>query len=526
MKPDLILTGGRVLSMDEHAPYADAVALRGGRVLAVGAEQDVVAVAAPGAKRVNLDGAVVLPGFHDAHVHLTDHGFALAQLELYGAPSLADALELVAARARELPPGELLEGVGFSLSRWSVPAVERHSLDAAAPGRPVILRSQDLHSAWLNTQALALIGVTDTTPDPAGGTVVRDEAGEATGLLLERATRLVEAGLPPRSAHEIRAALARAGADFAARGVTTVHHMAMDQPGCWREMASVASRPGYQVRVWACVNQEDVEHAAALGVATGHGGADFQVGGAKFFVDGALGSRTAWMLQPYADGSGSGAVVHGPDVLAERMPVAIEAGFAPVVHAIGDAANRAAIDALQATRARWEALGLRPRLEHAQHLSAADSARAGAMRLPVSVQPGHLVFDLRPIQELLPDRQEEAYAFGTLQKNGAVLAMGSDAPIARPDVLAGVRAACTRTDEDGRALTPAERLGVEEALAAYTRGAAFAIQREHRSGQLRAGFDADLVLLSCEPDPEALHPSVLATIKGGVVTYSSGQIDL
>ena len=525
MMKDLVLTGGRVLSMDPAAPHADAVALRGGRVLAVGAEHEVLA-AAPGARRVDVAGAVVLPGFHDAHVHLTDHGFALAQLELYEAPTLEAALELIATRAQALLPGELLEGVGFSLSRWSVPSVHRRSLDAVAPGRPVILRSQDLHSAWLNTQALELIGVTRHTPDPDGGTVVRDEAGEPTGLLLERATRLIEAGQPPRSAQTIREALARAGADLAARGVTTVHHMAMDQPGCWREMASVASRSGYPVRIWACVNQEDVEHAAALGVATGHGGADFEVGGAKFFVDGALGSRTAWMLEPYADGSGTGAVVHGPEILVERIPAVIEAGFAPVVHAIGDAANRAAIDALQATRSRWQALGLRPRLEHAQHLTAADSARVGAMQLPVSVQPSHLVFDLRPIQELLPDRQNEAYAFATLQANGAVLAMGSDAPIARPDVLAGIRAACTRTDADGRALNPNERMSVEAALAGYTRGAAFAIQREHRSGMLRAGFDADVVLLSAAPDPAAEDPRVLATIKDGAVTFSSGALDL
>ncbi len=526
MKPDLLLLNGSVLSMDPEAPRHAAVALRGGRVLAVGSVEEVEATLAPGARRVDLAGAVVLPGFHDAHVHLTDYGFALAQLELYEAPTMEAALDLVAARARELPAGELLEGVGFSLSRWSVPTVERGSLDAVAPGRPVILRSQDLHSAWLNSAALELIGVSADTPDPEGGTVVRGAEGQPTGLLLERATRLIEAGLPPRPAADIRAALERAGADLAARGITTVHHMAMDQPGCWREMATLASVPCFPVRVWACVNQEDVEHAAALGLATGQGGEHFTIGGAKFFVDGALGSRTAWMLAPYADGSGTGARVHGPEVLADRLPRVLEAGLTPVIHAIGDAANRAAVGALHATRERWQALGLRPRLEHAQHLTPEDSVLAGEMGLAVSVQPAHLPFDLRPIQELLPDRADQAYAFRTLQANGAVLALGSDAPIATPDVLAGVRAACTRTDAEGRVLTPSERLTVAEALAGYTRGAAYAVQRERSSGMLRAGFDADLVVLSHEPDMAAPDPQVLATIKAGTVTHSTGTLDL
>ncbi len=523
---DILLLGGTVLSMDPRAPRHTAVALRAGRVLAVGSADEVEAVAAPGARRVDLAGAIVLPGFHDAHVHLTDYGFALAQLDLYDAPTMEAALDLVATRARELPAGELLEGVGFSLSRWSVPAVERGSLDSVAPGRPVIIRSQDLHSAWLNSAALDLIGVSADTPDPEGGTVVRDSEGQPTGLLLERATRLIEAGSPPRSAADIRAALERAGADLAKRGITTVHHMAMDPPGYWREMATLASRPGYPVRVWACVNQEDVEHAAALGLATGQGGENFTIGGAKFFVDGALGSRTAWMLEPYADGSGTGAQVHGPEVLADRLPRVLEAALTPVIHAIGDAANRAAVAALRASRERWHELGLRPRLEHAQHMTPEDAAIVGDLGLPVSVQPAHLPFDLRPIQELLPDRAEQAYAFRSLQANGAVLALGSDAPIATPDVLAGVRAACTRMDADGRELTPNERLSVEEALAGYTRGAAYAVQREGSSGMLRAGFDADLVVLSHEPDMAAPDPQVLATIKAGAVTHSSGDVDL
>lgn len=511
--------------MQPGAPLADAVALRGERVLAVGPAAQVAAVVAPGARRVDLAGAVVLPGFHDAHVHLADFGRALAQLDLYGADSMEAALELVAERSRQLPPGELLEGAGFSLSRWGVAAVDRRSLDARAPGRPVILRSQDLHSAWLNSRALKLIGVTAATPDPDGGTIVRDERGEPTGLLLERATRLIEAGLPPRTAAEARTALTRAAGEFAARGVTTVHHMAMDQAGSWREMASLASQSDYPVRVWACIDQEHVEHAAALGVATGQGGDNFMIGGAKFFVDGALGSRTAWMLDAYADGSGTGAVVHGPDVLNERLPVVLAAGFAPVVHAIGDAANRAAIGALQTVEPQWRSLGLRPRLEHAQHLSAEDSARAGSMGLVVSVQPSHLLFDLGPILELLPRRVGEAFAFRTLKESGAVLAMGSDAPIAAPCVFDGIRAACTRRDAQGRELNPGERLSVEEALAGYTRGAAFAIGREHRSGRLLPGFDADLVILSHEPGPLRGSPTVLATVKGGAVTYDAGVLN-
>lgn len=520
---DALFVNGRVMTMDPGAPAAEAVAVRDGRILAVGDAAEVGSLLAPGAITVDLGGAVLLPGFHDSHLHLTEHGFVLDRLDLSGAGNLAEALELVAARARELPAGEPLLGSGFSLARWGLGGVSREDLDRAAPGRVVVLRSQDHHSAWLSTPALELAGITAGTPDPEGGTIVRDGTGAPTGLLLERAARLGVEALPAPTPERVRAALELAGRDLAARGVTTVHHMAAEAPGYWREMALLASRGPYPLRVWACVDQEKVEHAAELGLATGVGGDDFVVGGAKFFVDGALGSRTAWMLEPYADGSGVGTAVHGPAVLAERLPVALRAGFVPVVHAIGDAANRAALDAFEATRPLWEGRW-RPRLEHAQHLTPEDAARVGALGVVASMQPIHLTFDVGIISELLPDRLERVYAFRSLVRGGAALALGSDAPIAPPDVFAGVRAACERADLGGRELPRGEELSVEEALAGYTRGAAAAIQREDRSGMLRAGFDADLVALSGLPGAGDAAPEVLVTVKGGAVTHDAGVL--
>jgi predicted amidohydrolase YtcJ len=295
--------------------------------------------------------------------------------------------------------------------------------------------------------------------------------------------------------------------------------MAYEQADTWREMARLASEASFPLRLWACIPQEGLEHAVALGLATGQGGEHFAVGGAKFFADGALGSGTAWMLEPYAGGTNRGMEVHGPEELRTRFPLAIEAGLVPVTHAIGDAANRAVLDALEASRSLWEGAGMRPRIEHAQHVAQADIPRFGDLGLIASMQPIHLTFDMNTIRSTLPDRTARAYAMKSLSQAGARLAFGSDTPVASPDVVAGLRAACYRTNHQGNVLTPSEQVTAGEALAAYTRDAAAAIGWEHRSGQLRPGFDADLVIVSHDPRKSLDDLEVLATMKAGSWTY-------
>lgn len=528
---DLVFLGD-VITMDPQAPRAQGLAVMGDEVVAVGDEATVRAHIGPGTRVVALEGRVLMPGFHDSHVHLTRHGLELSELRLEDAQGVADVVARVAERTATAAEGSWIVGAGFALSRLGVDGIgpaEAEALARVSPTHPVLLRSQDHHSVWVNQRAMELAGVGPETPDPEAGSLRRDAEGVPTGLLLEHATRLVSDHLPEPDEDAILAALRAAGADLAARGITTVHHMAYEPADYLRVMARVASEGSFPLRVWACVPQEDLEHALALGVTTGMGGADFAIGGAKFFADGALGSRTAWMLEPYEGGSDRGVAVHGPEVLAERLPLAFEAGLVPVVHAIGDAANRAVLDAFQAFAPRWRsegrwAHGLRPRIEHAQHLAAAEVPRFAQLGVTASMQPLHLSFDADDVARLLPDREGRAFPIRSLVRGGAVVAFGSDTPVASPDVFMGLRAACRRRGASGRVLGASEALSPDQALAGYTTGAARSIGREHRSGMLRPGFDADLVVLSHDPLVSLNALATVATFKAGQPTYGGDAL--
>ncbi len=512
---DKIFINGVVRSMVPGREPAQALAVTGSQIDAIGSAAEVMALRGPGTEVIDLEGRCLLPGFHDSHVHLTQHGFELSQLRLDEVGTLEEAVDLVAERVDSMAPGRWLLGAGFSLQRWGVDSLHRRDLDRVSSHHPVLLRSQDHHGAWANTAALKAAAVGSHTPDPPHGTIVRDADGTPTGMLLERAFEPLRNAAPKPDRSAIRAALVRAATHLGSLGVTTVHHMAFEPVDQWRELALAASDSDYPLRVWACVPHEDIEHAAAVGLATGQGGANFAVGGAKFFADGALGSRTAWMLDPYLDRGGLGVAVDGPDTLSERVPKAIAAGLVPVVHAIGDAAVRAVVDALEAQQSVWRSLGMRPRIEHAQHVHPDDVGRLGSMGLIASMQPIHLTFDATSIRAGLSDRLERAYPMRSLKAAGATLVFGSDTPVADPDVFVGLRAACRRLGRDGPPLTSDESLGPDEALAAYTRDAAYAIGRERRSGQLRPGYDADLVLLSHDPVDGLDDLEVAWTVKAG-----------
>jgi len=513
---------GSVLTMDPARPRAEGVAVRGGKIIALGSPGELHELAGPQTDVFELGGACLLPGFHDAHVHLTQHGLELSRLDLAPARAFDDTLRLLRQQAASLGEGDLLRATGMALNTWGLRTIgraEAAALEEAVGGRPTLIESQDHHSAWASAALLERAGVGAGTPDPADGVVVRDEDGRPTGLMLEAARGLVAAAVPAPDREELRRALAAAGASLAAHGVTTVHHMAAEPAACFRELALAASDDAYPLRVWACLPHEQLEAAAEVGLATGQGGRSFQVGGAKFFADGALGSRTAWMLEPYAGTADVGMAVDGPEVLAERVPLAARAGLAPVVHAIGDAAVRAVLDAFEAASGLLAAAGLRPRLEHAQHVHEDDVPRLGRLGVVASVQPIHLTFDAGAIRALLPDRLERAYPLRSLARAGARLAFGSDTPVASPDVPTGLRAACRRLGLDGERLNPAEAVSPDEALLAYTAGAAHAIGWEGRSGRLAEGYDADLVVLSHDPLVSLDGLEVVATVKGGAFTF-------
>ena len=517
---DRLFVGGSVRTLDDRRPVAEAVAVRGGRVLAVGDEAAVRARVAPDAETVDVEGAVLTPGFHDAHVHLGFHGLELSQVQLGDTGSLDEALERLRLQAASVPAGTWLLGTGFALQRWGLRHPDRAALDAVLPDHPVLLRSQDHHSGLANSAALERAGVHAGTDDPAEGVLVRRADGSPSGHLLERAVEVVARAVPAPTPGELREALEAGARSLNSLGVTTVHHMAYEPADNFRALALAASDEAFPVRVWACLPHEEIEAASAIGLATGIGGDRFVLGGAKLFVDGALGSLSAWMLEPYLGGGDVGIVLTAPDTLAERVALAIEAGLTPVGHAIGDAAVRALLDAYQATEPAWRAAGLLPRVEHAQHVHRDDVARLGRMGLVASMQPLHLTFDAPTIHERLRDRESRAYPIRSLAASGAVLAFGSDTPVAPPDPVASLRAAIDRTGLEGRTVAPGEAIDAATAVAAYTTGAATAIGRAGRSGVLRRGADADLVAWSDDPVAGRIDGlAVRTTVVAGRIVY-------
>ncbi|WP_272976297.1 amidohydrolase [Deinococcus geothermalis] len=463
----LIVIHASVLTLDDTQPRVEAVLVGGGRVLARGSREEVAALA-PRARVLDHRDLILTPGLAEAHIHLVAYGFSLSQLNLHGARSVTEVQAKVAQRALQTPPGTWIRGGGFLLGELGLSGYPSAALlDEVSPHHPVLLYSRDLHLSWANSLALRLAGITEATADPQGGKIVRP-----LGTLLEGASELVTRVLPAPSEAETLTA-AQAGADdLAARGYVSAHTMAFEGPEAPRALQTLAARGELPLRIWACLPHERLAHARELGLALNPGGL-FQWGGVKFFADGALGSRTAWLHAPgFADGSGTGMPLDPPDLIRERGAEALRLGLTPVTHAIGDRANHEVLNAYDALRPLAAERGVRLRIEHAQHLDPKDLPRFQG--LTVSVQPIHLQADGAMIRELLPHLAKTSYAFRSLKAAGAILAFGSDAPVAPPEYRATFAAALTRRDDEGQPLAPGEALTEEEILWAHTRGPALA----------------------------------------------------
>ncbi len=478
----------QIQTLDPATPYTEAVLIGGGWVLAAGSREDVRALA-PGAELHDHRDLVLTPGLTDAHVHLVGYGFALGNLDLAGSGSVGEVRARLRARVEGTPPGQWIQGGGFTLSELGLSGYPTATdLDEVSPDHPVLLYSRDLHLGWANSLALRLAGVREDTPDPKGGQVVRP-----LGTLLEYAKDLITRVMPAPTPGEYLEAARRGARDFAARGFTAVHSMGYEGPEALRAVMELDARGELPLRVWACLDQGRLESFAEVGL-FGNAGGNVQLGGLKFFADGALGSRTAWLLPPgYADGSGEGMPLHAPELIRERGRMALELGLIPVTHAIGDRANREVLSAYEDLAALAREKGLRLRIEHAQHLAPQDIPRFGQLGVTASVQPIHLPGDGPAIRALLPQHAHTSYAFRSLLRSGALLVLGSDAPVAPPDVAATFRAATERLDTNGDPLAPEEALTPQEVLFAYTRGPALAVGWED-DGVIRPGARAHFTL--------------------------------
>lgn len=500
----MILHNGSVRTGDARLPLARALAIAGDRI---GGGVDVREGDASrvSRERVDLDGRCVVPGFTDAHVHFLEWSLSLARLDLSRTRSHAEVL----AAAASAPAGAdgWLMGAGWRPALWprGDPEPHREALDAACGDRPVLLWAHDHHTAWLSSAALARLPI-GTAP-----VVERDAAGAPTGVLRETAAWDAAAVIPPPREREIDEAVARGLRAAHARGVTGIHDFQREYGlAAWQRLH--ADRR-LSLRVWASLPAERLDAIIALGLRSGLGDEWLRIGPVKAFADGTLGSRTASMLEPFAD-AGRGEELLGAGELRDLAGRTADAGLELAVHAIGDAANRAVLDALEATRERWAPRGLRPRVEHAQLLHPDDLARFAALGVTASMQPSHAPSDRPGAEAVWGARCAGAYALGSLAASGAALCFGSDAPIEPLDPLAGVQAAVTRD------WPVTEALPVELALDGFWSGAARARQAERRLGRLLPGFAADLVVL--ERDPVTCPPGEIAGI-GIVATMVGGR---
>jgi len=498
----MILENGVVRTLDPSLPVARALAVAGDRIVGgVGTHE----FALPSPDVVDLGGRCVVPGFTDSHVHFPTWSLGQRDLSLEGTASLAEALSRVRARSTR---GGWIRGQGWRSADWEIQPT-KEALDEVTGQTPAALWAKDLHSLWLNSAALALA---DGDLEVEGGVVERDGSGNPTGVLREEAAWRFRERFPAVPEEEW-IEVTRAGIKLASsRGVTAVH----DKDG-WVGASEifqrVHERDGLTLRVWQSLPWKKLPELEALGLRSGFGDDYLRLGYLKVFMDGTLGSQTAWMLD------GSGVRITSGDELAEIVRAGARAGWPVAVHAIGDRANREALDAFAATRDEWEPLGLRHRIEHAQCVSPDDIPRFAELGVACSVQFSHAPSDRDLADRFWADVVDGSYAFRSLLESGAVLANGSDAPIEELDPLAGIRAGVLRTIDERSGWRMEEALTIEEALRATTVAPAWLARDENRRGKLRPGYLADLVVLSrdlveCPPD-ELETVEVVATMVGG-----------
>ena len=501
----LIIQNARIYTMDPSLPKASTLIVDWGRIIAVGEENELLELAGLGkVLRYDAGGRTVIPGLIDAHIHLEHYALGLQRVDCE-TTTREECLKRVSERASKTPPGGWILGHGWNQNSWPEGFGSAQELDAVAPGQPVYLTAKSLHAAWANSAALRLANIDRQTPDPAGGRLQRDEQGQPTGILFESAMELVDSAIPEPTSGQISQAIHQAQTVLLGMGLTGVHDF--DRRSCFAALQSLRARRELRLRVVKSVPLDDLPHAIALGLQTGFGDDYLRIGSVKAFSDGALGPRTAAMLQPYEDDlNNRGMLLLDAEQLYEHGRQAVENGLSLAVHAIGDRANHEVLNAYAQIRNYERSLGIPPlrhRIEHVQLIHPDDAGRLAQLDLIASMQPIHAPSDMPMADRSWGDRAALSYAWRTQLDHGAVLAFGSDAPVESPNPFWGLYAAVTRRRADGSpgpdGWYPAQKLYVNEALAAFTTGPAYAAGMEGRLGKLAPGFLADLLVLETDP---------------------------
>src|SRR6476619_2974241 len=534
---DLVLTNGRVVTVEESQPEAQAIAITGDRIVAVGSSGDIRPYVGPATKVVDVNGQLVIPGFVEGHGHFTGVGAAQLNLNLMNAHSWDEIVAMVAEAVKTARPGQWIRGRGWHQEKWTAPPspnVEgfptHGSLDRVSPDNPVVLTHASGHASFANGKAMEMSGLTRKTPNPEGGEVLKDASGEPTGLLREKASDLItEPALsaPDQLARD-RKILELADREALSKGVTSFQD-AGSSFGTIDLMKQMVDEGAMGVRLWVMVREGNEAEAPRLAEyrTIDYGAGHLTVRAIKRLIDGALGSRGAWLLEPYSDKPEStGLNTTSVDSIRETARLAVANGYQLCVHAIGDRANRETLNIFEeAFKANPDKKDLRWRIEHAHHLNHADIPRFGQLGVTASMQGVHCTSDAPYVPARLGDRRAEegAYVWQKLMKSGAVVSNGTDAPVEDVNPIAGYYATVSRKSKDGKVFYADQRMSRAEALKSYTWNGAYAAFEESSRGSLKPGKYADVVVLSKDilkiPEDKIPTTTVSYTIVGGKIMY-------
>jgi predicted amidohydrolase YtcJ len=529
---DTIIIDAVVHTMDPAQPVAEAVALYGNRIVAVGSTSDIRKLAGPNTRTIDAKKRLLLPGFNDAHTHFLSGGFQLSSVDLRDANSPQELAARIKLFAEKLPKGRWVTGGDWDHERWPEATLPTKELiDSFTQDTPVFVNRLDGHMALANSLALKLAGVTRETVDPPGGVIVRDKSGEPTGVLKDAAQSFVWKVVSP-STFEEKLDAARAATNYAAQlGVTSIQDMsAGDDVGVYQ---TLLDRGELKTRVYAVSPLPAWERIARTGVRAHFGSEMLRVGGLKGFADGSLGSTTALFYEPYRDDPSTSGIaadeMYPEGAMLKRVSEADGAGLQVMIHAIGDRANDLILSIYEQVARENGKRDRRFRIEHAQHLRAQDIPRFGRDGVIASMQPYHAIDDGRWAEKRIgKERMKTTYAFRSLLDSGATLAFGTDWTVAPLNPLLSIYAAVTRRTLDGKNLNgwvPEQKITVEETVRAYTLGSAYAEFQENVKGSITVGKLADLVLLSRDIfkiDPNEIeNVKVVMTMINGRVVYEA-----
>ena len=527
----LVLLNGKIWTVNEAQPRAEAVACLGSRIVAVGSNGEIRKWIGAGTEVIDVGGKLVLPGFNDAHVHFFSGGENLASVQLRDAKSEEEFRKRIAEFAAKQPSGRWISGGGWDHENWTPARLPtRQSIDAVTAGHPVFVNRLDGHMGLANSQALQLAGISRDTPDPPGGTIVRDAAGEPTGVLKDAAMERMYRAIPAPSEDQVADAVRAAMLYAAQNGVTSVQDMSA-APEILRVYQALLARGELTVRISGHQPLASWQRLAAVGLRADFGGEKLHIGGLKGFADGSLGSTTALFFEPYLDAPNTSGLANSEMIPESKMQTHIldadRAGLQVAVHAIGDKANHLVLGMYEEAERQNGARDRRFRIEHAQHLRMEDIPRFGQLHVIASMQPYHCIDDGRWAEKRIgPERAKSTYAFRALLDSGAVLAFGSDWDVAPMQPLMGIYAAATRRTLDGKhpnGWVPEQKITVAEAIRAYTMGSAYASFDETIKGSIEPGKLADMVVVSDDilsvPAVEIEKTRVQTTVFDGKVIY-------